>query len=116
MKLGLEQATEAGPWISRRRISFEICCIDHDDLLLGALEGQSLYHPREDRHVTPSLPTVIEGLRRSILTRGIALHTVTNRLVPPAGFRREALRHVHSDVANDVFYVRRGDAGRSSGC
>ncbi|WP_336246050.1 DUF6538 domain-containing protein, partial [Mesobacterium pallidum] len=27
-------------------------------------------------------------------------YTVTTRLLPPAGFRCEALRHVHSDVAN----------------
>ena len=39
---------------------------------------------------------------------------VTTRLAPPAGFRRKALRHVHSDVVCDVSYARRGDAGRSS--
>ena len=46
--------------------------VDHDDLLVGALGGQSLHHPREDPHVTPPLPTVVERLRRPILTRGIA--------------------------------------------
>ena len=46
--------------------------IDHEGLLLGALGGQSLHHPREDPHVTPPLPTVVERLRRPILTRGIA--------------------------------------------
>lgn len=37
-------------------------------------------------------------------------------LVPPARFLREALGHVHSDVANDVSDMRRGDAGLGSGC
>lgn len=46
----------------------------------------------------------------------IELTIVTTRLAPPARFRREGLRHVHSDVANDVSYGRRGDAGRGSGC
>ncbi len=41
----------------------------------------------------------------------IAALNVTSRLAPPAGFRREALSQVHSDVANDVSYARRGDAG-----
>ena len=41
---------------------------------------------------------------------------VTTRLAPPARFRRETLRHVHSDVATDVSYARRGDAGRGFGC
>ena len=49
----------------------EIRCIDHDRLLLGAFGGQSLHHPGEDPHVTPPLPTVVERLRRPILTRGI---------------------------------------------
>ena len=40
------------------------------------------------------------------------MEVVSTRLSPPARFRREGVRHVHSDVC----YVRRGDAGRSSGC
>ena len=42
-------------------------------------------------------------------------YAVTARLLPPAGRRADSLRHVHSDVANDVFYARRGYAGRNSG-
>ena len=50
----------------------EIRRVDHDGLLIGALGGQSLHHPGEDPHVTPSLPTVVERLRRAILARGVA--------------------------------------------
>lgn len=50
------------------------------------------------------------------IDKDLTCHVVSTRLSPPARFRREGVRHVHSDVANDVFYVRRGDAGRSSRC
>ena len=48
-------------------------------------------------------------------TRSIFLFA-SNRLIPSARFRREALKQVHSGVANNVSYARRGDAGRVSGC
>ena len=53
---------------------------------------------------------------RSVIAAWAVDCTVTARLPPPARFRREVLRHVHSDVANDVSYARRDDAGRGSGC
>jgi hypothetical protein len=46
--------------------------VDHDGLLLGTFGGQSFHHPGEDPHVTPPLPSVVEGLRRAIFTRRIA--------------------------------------------
>ena len=63
---------------------------------------------------------VVEGhvpaaaIQRLLTERPAATGLVTTRLAPPAGFRRKALRHVHSDVVCDVSYARRGDAGRSS--
>ena len=45
--------------------------VDHDRLLIGAFRGQPLHHSGEDPHVTPPLPSAIEGLRRTILTRCI---------------------------------------------
>ncbi len=50
----------------------EIRRVDHDNLLLTAFGGQTLHHSREDPHVAPPLPTIVERLRRSIFSRGIA--------------------------------------------
>ena len=50
------------------------------------------------------------------ITHMTKIWNVTARLSPPARRRRDGLRHVHSDVASDVSYARRGDAGRGSGC
>ena len=40
---------------------------------------------------------------------------VTARLSPPVLGPADSLRHVHSDVVNDVSYARRGHAGRNFG-
>ena len=45
--------------------------IDHDDLLLAAVGGQSLHHPGEDPHVAPPLPAIAEGPGRAILPRRV---------------------------------------------
>ena len=74
--------------------------------LAGAEPGT--LQPQTERPVRPtSLVPILTGARKW-------KYIVTIRLVPPAGFRRKALRHVHSDVVCDVSYARRGDAGRSS--
>lgn len=49
----------------------ELRRVDHDGFLIGALGGQPLQHPGEDPHVTLSLPTVLECLRRAIFSRRI---------------------------------------------
>ncbi len=60
-----------------RAVGFQISCIDHDGLLLSALSGQTLHHPGEDPPVAPSLPTIVERLRRPILP---------GRITPPQAF------------------------------
>lgn len=49
------------------------------------------------------------------LTLGPGGWVVMARLRPPAMGWSGGIRHVHSDVVNDVPYVRRGHAGRDSG-
>ena len=46
--------------------------VDQDGLLLGAFRGQPLHHAGENPHVTPPLPSVVERLRRAILTWRVA--------------------------------------------
>ena len=58
------------------------------------------------------VPLVIAGAPRTPEDRPLQEaddgRIVTTRFAPPAGFRREGLRHVHSNVAKDVSYARRG--------
>ena len=50
----------------------EICCVDHDGLVLGALGGQADHDPGENAIFAPALPAVVEGLGRAIFLRRIA--------------------------------------------
>ena len=50
----------------------EIGRVDHHRPRNGRLGGQALHHPGEDALVAPSLPTVVEGLRRAIFLGGIS--------------------------------------------
>ena len=50
----------------------EVGRVNHDGLVLGALSGQADHDPGEDPVVTPTLPTVVEGLGRSVFLRRIA--------------------------------------------
>ena len=51
---------------------FQVSRIDHHRLRNSRLGGQAFHHPGEDTLVTPSLPSVVEGLWRAILLGGIA--------------------------------------------
>lgn len=51
----------------------QVCRVDHDDLLLGSLGGQTLHHPGKDPNVASLLPAVVEGLGRAVLPGRIAL-------------------------------------------
>ena len=90
----------------------------------AALSNRASAPARVAQRLPDRLVALALHLRRSLRLTGaeiarklgLARSTVTTRLTPPAGFRCEALRHVRSDVANDVSYARRGYAGRSSGC
>ena len=46
--------------------------IDHHRLWSSCLRGQTIHHPGEHSLVTPPFPTVVEGLRRTILPGCIA--------------------------------------------
>jgi hypothetical protein len=66
----LSLATGAGHTFSpkdlSRAVCFEIGRVDHNRLRNGRLRGQSFHHPGEDGHVAPTLPMVVEGLRRAV--------------------------------------------------
>ena len=49
----------------------EICRVDHDRLVLGALSGQADHDPGEDPVVAPALSTVLKGLRKTVFLRRI---------------------------------------------
>ncbi len=51
---------------------FQVGRVDRDGLLLGALGGQTFHDPSKDPHVAPTLPAVIERLRRSIFPGRVA--------------------------------------------
>ena len=50
---------------------FEIGRVDHHCLWCGGFGGQSVHHSGEDAHVTPPLPTVVEGLCRPVFLRRV---------------------------------------------
>ena len=50
----------------------EIGRVDHDSPTFGLGAGQPLHHPDEDASLTPSLPAVVEGLRRAVFPWRIA--------------------------------------------
>jgi hypothetical protein len=54
-----------------QRVRFEIGRVDHDRLWCGGFGSQSVHHSGEDAHVTPPLPTVVEGLGWAIFLRGV---------------------------------------------
>ena len=53
-------------------MGFEVGRVDHDRLSPRAFGGQTLHHPGKDALITPPLPAVVEGLRRTILLRSVA--------------------------------------------
>lgn len=50
---------------------FEIGRVDHYRLRNCRLRGQPFHHPREDAHVAPPLPSVVEGLCRAVFLRRV---------------------------------------------
>jgi hypothetical protein len=50
----------------------EVGRVDQHRLWKGLLAGQPIHHPGENTFVTPALPLVVEGLRRTVLLGRIA--------------------------------------------
>lgn len=60
------------PQARSRTVRLQVGRVDHDGLVLGALGGQPIHHPGKDPYIVPPIPSVVERLRRPILTRRIA--------------------------------------------
>lgn len=78
--------------------------VDHNGLPVAALGGQSLHHPGEDPHVTPPLPTVVERLRRAILTRGV---TPTQAIAIDEDYAAQYASIIHTRLAMALRKERR---------
>ena len=59
------------PKARRRAMCLEICRVDHDRLVLGTLGGQAEHDPGKDAVFAPPLPTVVEGLGRTVFLRRV---------------------------------------------
>ena len=54
-------------------MSLEVRGIDRDGLVVRGFVGQSHHDPAEDAHVTPALPSVVQGLWGFVFSVRIAL-------------------------------------------
>jgi hypothetical protein len=60
------------PQARGRAVRFQIGCVDHDGLVIGAFSGEARHDPGEDALFTPAFQAVVECLGRTILLRRIA--------------------------------------------
>ncbi len=60
------------PQAARRAVRLQVSRVDHHCLRNGRLRRQAVHHPGEDALLAPSLPAIVERLRRAILLGGIA--------------------------------------------
>ena len=51
---------------------FEVGCIEGDRRMVRGFGSQTRYYPHQHPHITPPLPTVVDGLVGAILSRCIS--------------------------------------------